>query len=132
MYLARTKTGLFFRYFANLLGRIFSQIQYLRLLGHPCHVRIAIGATCQLTISLVSSAIPPDMALHCKLYSVDFKRQVLASLQLNNKNISETARQHGVNQKLVQRWHKQQEELEACGSARDVPTRKHRKLLTHF
>ena len=59
-------------------------------------MHIATGATSQLIISLVSSAIPSDMALHCKSYSVDFKRQVLASLQLNNENISQTTRQHGV------------------------------------
>ena len=47
-------------------------------------MRIASGATCQLIISLVSSAIPPDMASHHKSYSVDFKWQVLASLWLNN------------------------------------------------
>ena len=59
-------------------------------------MRIATDATCQLTISLVSSAITPDMTSHCKSYSVDFKWQVLASLWLNNENISQTARQHTV------------------------------------
>ena len=61
-------------------------------------MRIATGATCQLIVSWVSSAILPDMASHRKSYSADFKRQlqVLASLRLNNENISQTARQHGV------------------------------------
>ena len=83
---------------------------------------------CQLCAIVVGSQ-SACMAARKKLYSLDLKRRVVSSLNLNDGNVSAAAKMHGVHRKLVQSWRKQHDELEKLAAGRDTAGRKRRRLL---
>ena len=74
---------------------------------------------CSFVVSSMSSR---------KSYTLDFKRRVLLSLEANEGNISQTARQHSIHRRLIQRWARQSKSLEEIAESRDVSVKKRRRL----
>ena len=67
--------------------------------------------------------------MHRKSYSLEFRRQLLDSLKENDENVSKTAKQYGIQRKIVQRWRQQKRRLDKASERRDVSTRKGRRLF---
>ena len=71
---------------------------------------------CQITVKFITNM---DLPKGRRVYTIEFKRKVLASLSVNNGNISLTAREYGLTWTHIQGWNQQSADI--LGVKRKAP-----------